>query len=147
VRGFAPSIPTPSQPDFAWSARSTRSLSPYFLLAKCLLSAARNKPFQYVTDKNLVAAGQFQRANIKVLILCRAHFVSLPAGAFGVAKECHPSAPSRREPHQNENAKHQKEKLIAGAGRGKKVGPQAPLKTTGRWHGYKNANHGVFATI
>ncbi len=26
---------------------------------------------------------------------CRAHFVSLPAGAFGVAKECHPSAPSR----------------------------------------------------
>jgi hypothetical protein len=87
-----------------------------------------------------VAAGQFQRANIKVLILCRAHFVSLPAGAFGVAKECHPSAPSWREPHQNENAKHQKEKLIAGAGRGKKVGPLAPLKTTGRWHGYKNAN-------
>jgi hypothetical protein len=31
---------------------------------------------------------------------CRAHFVRLPAGAFGVAKGYHPLAPSRRASHQ-----------------------------------------------
>jgi hypothetical protein len=56
---------------------------------------------------------------------CRAHFVRLPAGAFGVAKGCHPLAPSRRARHQSANTKHQYEKLIAGCGEG--------AKNWGRW--------------
>ena len=57
---------------------------------------------------------------------CRAHFVSLPAGAFGVAKRCHPLAPSRRARHQSANMKHQNEKLIAGVGKGRKSGASGP---------------------
>jgi hypothetical protein len=49
---------------------------------------------------------------------CRAHFVRLPAGAFGVAKGCHPLAPSRRARHQSDNLKHQNEKMIAVCGEG-----------------------------
>ena len=57
---------------------------------------------------------------------CRAHFVRLPAGAFGVAKGCHPLAPSRRARHQSDNLKHQNEKMIASAGRGRKTGAGGP---------------------
>lgn len=59
---------------------------------------------------------------------CRAHFVSLSAGAFGVAKGCHPLAPSRRALHQSANTKHQNLKMIAVCGEGgEKLGPLAPL--------------------
>ena len=54
--------------------------------------------------------------------------MSLPAGAFGVAKGCHPSSPSRRARHQSANMKYQNEKLIAECGEGgEKLGPVAPL--------------------